>query len=85
MKRATRVLFAVASAGLVGAAAYIGVDEQRRRKASRMGQFWSYALPVYTRYRLEEFRVRNDSEEEKAAAFKQLHNVYAKASDAVRG
>lgn len=44
-----------------------------------MAQFWSYALPVYGRYRLEEFLVRNHSEDDKAAAFKKLHTVYAKA------
>jgi aarF domain-containing kinase len=73
MRRTALVL----GTSLVGGGGYIAADGQRRQAFVRGVDFWSKALPVYTRYRLEEFLVRNKTDAEKAEAFDRLHKVYA--------
>lgn len=49
----------------------------RRRKTLRSVDFYSTALPMYFRYRFEEWRVKDKSEAEKNRAFDALHEIYA--------
>lgn len=65
-----------AFAGTAGTG-YAMSDEGRRNRTLRVLKFWSYTLPIFTRYRWEEFRVKNKSEEEQLEAFKALHRVYS--------
>jgi aarF domain-containing kinase len=57
--------------------AYVASNADRRRRVVRGVRFWSKAMPMYSRYRLEEFLVRNLSEEEKDKRFERLHQIWA--------
>lgn len=69
----------IVSYGTIGAigfsSGYILTSETRRRKAKRALLFWSKALPVYMRYRWEEYKTKDWSEEDKDKAFDRLHKV----------
>ncbi len=50
-------------------------DDALRLRVKRSGTFWLNAMPMYIDYRWTEFMVSDKSQEEKDAAFDQLHIV----------
>jgi len=59
-------------------AAYVLHSENRRQKVGRSVNFWRRALPIYCRYRWEEYRIKDLTEAEQDAALNALHDIYSK-------